>query len=341
VKLIIPLHQRGGGIGTVANGLVTHLPDALPAGIELEVVGGHLRDEGRPSDRLRRMWFEQVQLPWAARGAVVHLADHRPIVGSRAPFSITVHDVFFLDRPDWFPAPVARYKRAMLAAAIRKSPRVIVCDSEFTHGRLLAHYPTCAPIAVVIHPGVEVPPSPSRAPASEDPYFVTLSTIEPRKNHTTLLAAFTLARRSGLRLRWKVIGRPGYLSSGVVRELQATDGVDVLGLLPASDVDGLVRGAEFVAVPSHAEGFGYPPLEAMARDVAVCCSRGSALDETVGDAALRVDADDRDAWADALLRLQDDSNLRGALREHGAKQARRFSWERAARAYAEVLADAA
>jgi glycosyltransferase involved in cell wall biosynthesis len=341
VKLIIPLHQRGGGIGTVANGLVTHLPDALPPNVELKVVGDHLRDDGRLSDRLRRMWFEQVQLPRTAHGAVIHLVDHRPVLGSRAPFSITVHDVFFLDRPDWFPSAVARYKRAMLAAAVRKSPRVIVCVSEYTRERLLAHYPQCARVAVVIHPGVEVPSARPCTTATGDPYFTTVSTIEPRKNHSTLLAAFVAARRSGLRLRWKVVGRPGYLSSSVVRELQATEGVDVLGLLPAADVDRFVRGAQFVAVPSHAEGFGYPPLEAMAREVAVCCSRGSALDETAGDAALRIDASDREAWTDALLRLQADVDLRNILRERGVARVRSFAWQAAARNYAEVLADAA
>jgi glycosyltransferase involved in cell wall biosynthesis len=341
VKLIIPLHQRGGGIGTVANGLARYLPDALPADTVLQVVGDNLRDEGRPSDRVRRIWFEQVQLPWTARGAVVHLLDHRPIIGSSAPFSITIHDVFFLDRPDWFPSAVARYKRAMLAAAIRKSPRVIVCVSEYTRARFLDHYPHCAPVAVVIYPGVEVPPTRPDIPASDDPYFVTVSTLEPRKNHSTLLAAFVAARRAGLRLRWKVIGRPGYLSSGIVRELHATDGVDVLGLLPSDDVERLVRGAHFAAVPSHAEGFGYPPLEAMALEVAVCCSRGSALDETVGDAALRIDASDQDGWVDALLRLQDDPELRRVLRERGAERVRSFTWQKAARGYAEVLAHAA
>ncbi len=86
----------------------------------------------------------------------------------------------------------------------------------------------------------------------------------------------------------------------------------------------------FHATPSLAEGFGYPPLEAMVRGVPVLCSRGSALDETVGEAGVRVEATDEADWAAQLLALQDDAALRAALSARGLARVSRFAWHGAA-----------
>ena len=88
----------------------------------------------------------------------------------------------------------------------------------------------------------------------------------------------------------------------------------------------------FVVTPSWTEGFGYPPLEALARGVPVACSTGSALDETVGDTALRVDPGDADAWHEALVRMHEDAGLRERLaqRRPGARGAPRLEQRRAA-----------
>jgi glycosyltransferase involved in cell wall biosynthesis len=163
-----------------------------------------------------------------------------------------------------------------------------------------------------------------------------VSLIEPRKNHLALLDAFTLARRRGLELRWKVAGAVGRCADEIISKLHADDAVDVLGHVPAAELDRLYRGATFLAVPSHAEGFGFPPLEAMARGIPTICSAGSALDETVGDAAIRVAADDRQGWADALLHLASDGTERRRLREVGLFRAGEFRLEDAANAYVDV-----
>ena len=339
MRILLPAHEAGsGGLGASIRGLAAFVPKALPEGDELVVLGGGRGDGGwqRAGRRVGRLLHEQLRVARAARHVdLVHLPDHRPLLLSRTPFLLTVYDVLYLDYPEWFPPAVVRYKRLMLGLAIRKGPAVIVAGSEYTRGRLLARFPTLPEDRVrVIYPGVW-PPEPAGAPPA-DGYFLTVSTIEPRKNHLGLLGAFRAARAHGLRLRWKVVGARGYSSEPIVAKLHADPDVDVVGWVPDAELERLWAGARFAVYPSLAEGFGIPPLEAMARGVPVACSRGSALDETVGAAAVRVDPADEQGWTDALLRLDADEEERGRLRQLGRSTAGGFDWQRAAAAYVDA-----
>jgi glycosyltransferase involved in cell wall biosynthesis len=349
VRIILPVHQGASrGIGTIVRGLVASIPSALSPGDELVIAGQRLEDSERRQLRARpgsgwlfptvsRFGYEQLYLPIIARrGDLVHLTDYRHPLLSAQRFLLTVHDVFIEDHPEWFPAAAVRYRRAMLRAAMRKRPAAVVCVSHFTRDRLLEHYPeTEGAHVVVIHPGVEAGDV-REAQRVPEPYFLTVAVIEPRKNHLGLLEAFKVARRSGFELRWKVAGAVGRCSGEIVAALRAQPGVDVLGHVAPDELDRLYRGATFLAMPSHAEGFGFPPLEAMARGIPAVCSTGSALDETVRDAAVRVDANDYEAWAEVLLRLASDPDERGRLRELGLRRAADFRLEKAASAYVDV-----
>lgn len=92
-----------------------------------------------------------------------------------------------------------------------------------------------------------------------------------------------------------------------------------------------MSGAEVFVYPSLAEGFGLPPLEAMACGTPVLCSDAPALPEVVGDAAITLPPTDVNAWADALTKVLRDRNLRQTLRQKGLERAKQFSWERTAR----------
>lgn len=334
MRILLPLTQdRRGGIGRVALTLARALPAALSPEDRLLVLSSS------PRGGAQRLLREQVQLPrMAARADLVHLPDHRPVLGSRTPFVITVHDVAFADHPDWYPRRILAYKWAMLRAALAKRPAAIVTVSEWCMERLceVVSLPE-GTVRRVINPGVEpVEHAPAAAPDGE-PYFLTVSALEPRKNHLGMLEAFRRARAAGLRLRWKVVGRPLYRGEEIAAGLAATPGVDVLGSVPRRQLDELFAGAAFVATPSWEEGFGYPPLEAMMRGVPALCSTGSALDESVGDAALRADPRDADAWAQALVRMQDDDELRAALTARGRERLTRFEPAAAARAHVELF----
>ena len=352
MKVLLPAHRAGAaGIGTFVRGLATSLPAALGDADVLTLVGGPgIADDdprvrrlqpGRTADsRLARVLYEQLYLARLASGVdVVHLPDHRPLLLSNRRSVMTVHDVSYLDHPEFFPPATARYKRLMLRAAARRRNVVYVCDSRYSAERLEHHHPAAAGRVRVIHPGVEPAPDLPPFPEPEQPFFLTLSTLEARKNHATLLEGFRRARRDGLRLRWKVAGGPGYRSEEIEPALRATDGVEVLGRVSDAAREQLLRQALFVATPSHLEGFGYPALEAMARGTPTVTSAGHAHGEILGDATLSVPARDADAWARALLMLASDGDQRARLSRDGARQVSRFNWRSAAERYVETYRD--
>lgn len=346
MRVLLAAHRSDApGIATVMSGLTEALPGVLEPADELVVFGGapgpstsgaHVVHRpvklSRTNGRYVRFGYEQSVVPWLARRTdVVHLGDCRPLLLSRQPFVVTVHDLFFLDMPSWQTPSVRRFKVAMLRAAIAKRPAAVVCVSEYTRRRLFAHVPRARELLVrVVHPGIAAPDEPAPWEA-EEPYFLTLSEVNPRKNLLTLLRAFQLARRRGMQLRWKIAGPPGFRSDSLMAALRGAEGVDVLGHVSDGMREALLRDAAFMAFPSHAEGFGLPPLEAMARGVPTACSLGTAMDETLGEAALRVAAEDVRGWTDALLRLTSDDALRRELAERGTQQAKNYTLARMAR----------
>lgn len=351
LNILLNAHQANapGGIGIVARALAEHLPGALSAQDDLSVVGLPgasrsvlLRMGGAGlgvRSALARALYEQSSVARLARAAsLVHLCDFRPILFSARPFLITVHDVGFIDHPEWMSAGVARYKHVMLDAALTRGPRAVICDSDHTRTRLLATCPAARHLHVAVIPlGVDPVPQDVRwDPAPDEPYFLTLSTIEPRKNHQTLLSAYRALRGRGLPLRWKVAGSAGHLSQPILADLRAQDGVDVLGFVDTAERDRLLRRARFVALPSLEEGFGLPVLDAFARGVPVVCSTGSALDELAGEAGVRVSPLDEQAWTVALESLADDAALRQRLSTSGRLRAERFSWSATAAAIARL-----
>lgn len=311
-----------------------NLPAAVGVRHDLTFLG-----DGQRRSRLRRIAYEQsVVAASSHRVDFLHLCDHRPVIASRTPFAITVHDLFYYDYPLCFPRHVAAYKRSMLRVAVAKRPSIVFCPSVYARKRLLHYFPELPDSRIAVVPlaaaeeqsQVNVSSSPISELLATRRYFLTVGTIEPRKNHLTLLSAYQLARRRGLALEWVVVGREGYHAESIVRKLAAEQSVRYIGYLAQPDLDHAMRNAVFVAIPSLAEGFGLPALEAMRRGVPVATSTGSAMDEVVDDAALRVESEDVTGWVDALLRLEQDATLRSRLRRAGQLRAEQFSWRETA-----------
>ncbi len=346
MKILLPTHQlAAAGIGTFIGGLSTSLSAALDTRDELLLVGdrpegldgGNVRCVSSPAlarARLGRLAFEQVGIGRATRAVdVVHLPNPHALLLNSTPFVVTVHDVFFLDRPEWYPRSFVVFKRAMLDATLARNPKVITCVSDFSRRALLRHFPEHETQTRVIYPGLAAASGTPAGEEDREPYFLTLATFEPRKNHLGLLEAFRLARSRGLTLRWKVAGIEGYGSRHLLAALRREEGVDVLGHVSNAQRERLYRRARFFAFPSLAEGFGFPPLEAMARGTPTICAAGTAMDETVGDSAIRVAPDDVEGWAGALALLAEDAVERERLRAAGLSRAAEFSWARAAHEY--------
>ena len=163
-------------------------------------------------------------------------------------------------------------------------------------------------------------------------FILHVGTIQPRKNLTTLLEAFAAVRSRHPDVGLVLAGAKGWLFDEFFERLRRSGleaAVTLTGQVPDQDLPGLYRSAEFFAYPSVYEGFGLPPLEAMACGLPVVCSNAASLPEVVGDAGLLLPPRDVSEWVRAIDRLLDDAQLRAELSAKGVARARRFSWDAA------------
>jgi glycosyltransferase involved in cell wall biosynthesis len=167
-----------------------------------------------------------------------------------------------------------------------------------------------------------------------DAYVLSGGGAEPRKNIVRLVEAFGRAPKLRETMNLVVVGgmeRGAESIYEAVSRAGLQEEVIFPGHVPLEDLRALYAGCSLFAFPSLYEGFGMPPLEAMACGAPVVCSNASSLPEAVGDAALLVDPRDPEGWAQAMTRVLDDANLREDLRRKGALRVKAFSWEQSAR----------
>jgi glycosyltransferase involved in cell wall biosynthesis len=176
----------------------------------------------------------------------------------------------------------------------------------------------------------------SSEPRSEgDGYLLTVARIDARKNHLAVLHALERLARRGLSIPWVVAGPPGYGAEPFLEALARSpvqNAVRCVGAVPDPELAALYRGARVFAFPSLGEGFGLPPLEAMAFGVPVVASAGGALGEVLGQAALGVEPADPEALAEAIARLWTDPEEAALRAKAGRARAALYSWDHTARA---------
>lgn len=270
------------------------------------------------------------------------------------PLVVTVHDLipltFYGQPPKRMPWRFRTFYRWNLRAATR-ADRVITV-SETSRREILARLGLHPSKVVTIYNGVEIPrelPSgDDRGPAivpPSSPYVLFVGSYEPRKNLLGFLRAYALAVKGGLPYDLVVTADP---KSGTTAEVHSEVSDQGLGervrfysRLSDANLWRLYKRAEMFAFPSLAEGFGFPPLEAMAAGVPVLASDLPALREVLGDTAYFVSCQDERAWTAALLHLADRPELRQRLASSGLPQANRYQWRGCAqstlRVYEEVV----
>lgn len=226
------------------------------------------------------------------------------------------------------------YVAFMMQWAAMRAVRVLTI-SHAARADLLEAFHCDSDKIVVTHLGVDDPFFDAVGGALPFRYFIFSGRDAKHKNLPALLAAFELVRRRDPQLRLVLAGARHERYAGL-------PGVIVPGFVPDHELAALYAGSIALVMPSFMEGFGLPPLEAMAAGTAVITSTARALKEVTGDAALHVDPRSPDELAEAMWRLASDPELRGALVRRGQVHTRLFSWRRCAEqtraVYREVLA---
>jgi glycosyltransferase involved in cell wall biosynthesis len=260
---------------------------------------------------------------------------------------VTIHDCIHLLFPQYLPnAGALYYARFMMGRAIRKSA-VVLTVSEASRADILRFYPEAAAERVQVVPNA-IDPYLLEDPGEEEiervreryqirgRFVLYAGNIKPHKNLDRLIEAFGLLRRRGHDdLKLLIIGDEVNRYGSFRRSVEAAgvrQDVRFFGFVPDSTLAVLYRLASLFAFPSLYEGFGLPPLEAMACGTPVVTSRLSSLPEVVGDAAMLVDPYNPEDIALGMARVLEDDALRADLVARGHVRARSFSWERSVKA---------
>jgi glycosyltransferase involved in cell wall biosynthesis len=296
-----------------------------PTTLELRVVGDRL---GSPRAGARRIVAEQVAAV-GEHGDLLHFFDLTgPLLAPRRRFVTTIHDT----------AAPRLYKRLVHPWAARHATAAVAVSAYARDEavRVLGADPRSI---TVIHSGPGF--APSGAAVGDDmvqePYMLYVGDLTEHKNVGFLVDVFGAAEVPG---RLVLVGRQGAGFEALLARIQSSPARDRIVLLHDVDdarLDGLYRHALATALPSRYEGFGFTPLEAMARGCPVLASDLPALREIAGDGAELLPVDAREAWIDAVQRVAVDDSFRGDLRARGRDVAARYSWERTARALCDLF----
>lgn len=303
-----------------------------------------------PAGRLARLGWGEVVLGraldrLAVRPDVLHGPHYTLPLAVSCPTVVTVHDVTFLDHPEWH----ERAKAAYFGRALRRSAQVadvVVCVSEATAARFRERCRPRGAVVVVPH-GVDhdrYRPAGDEIEAAADrtrlarlgvrtPYVLHVGTIEPRKDVPRLVAAFDLLAASRPDLSLVLAGKDGWGKEGLEAALGAArhgDRVRRLGYVDEADLPALLRGAAAVAYPALEEGFGLPALEALACGSPLVTTADSVMASLAGNAAVLCPAGPARLLADRLEEALSPGEAADRRRALGLEIAARHSWANAA-----------
>jgi glycosyltransferase involved in cell wall biosynthesis len=298
----------------------------------------------RASSRPVRILWEQIALPvTAARlrlDVILNPGFTAPLLAA-CPQVTVFHDLQHIRHPEyfrWFDLP---FWKVLLFGSAHVS-RLLLADSHATARDLLQHYRLPGKkvrVALLAGDAVFFELAKRRHP---EPFLLAVSTLHPHKNLDGLLRAFAEFHRERPEFRLTVCGMHGFFS-GPLHDLRESlglgDSVDFPGWIPREKLHDLYARAWAFIYPSLFEGFGIPPLEAMASGVPTACSDIEPIASNVDDAALRFDPHDPAAMAEALRRISSDEALRRRLAEAGPRRAAEFSWRKTAEVTLEVLCE--
>ncbi len=292
-------------------------------------------------------WQEQLRFPAVLRRHrldLVHFPHFNVPLLYRRPFVVTVHDLILLNFPTAratrLGSAVFRLKflayRFVIASALRRA-RAVLAPSAWVRDDIRRAFPwTKNKNIAVTHEAVSerLATAAINGGTLPPPYFLYVGSSYPHKNLETLLAAFQdFRRRAHAKHRLVLVGAKDYFMQRLETETRAAglaENVDFRGAVSDAELAGIFAGAQAYVFPSLSEGFGLPPLEAMAHGTPVASSDATCLPEILGEAALYFNARSRSSIAETLAQIADNPNLRRELAEKGRRQAAKYSWQKTA-----------
>ena len=290
-------------------------------------------------------WHQTFLRQWLRRERVdvLHIPSYRRIVW-RAPCRqlVTIHDCgAFVMREKY--DPFRTFFGTQIVPALAAQTDRIVTVSEFTANDVSRYFKLPRESLSVVHNGIDHerfrPPDPEalrewkeRKPKGDAPYFIYVARLEhPAKNHIRLIEAFEQFKTKTRLAHRLLLGGADWHGAKVVHErIRASswrDSIQSLGFVKPEELPLWYAGAQAMVYPSLFEGFGFPPLEAMACGCPVICSGRGSLAEVTGDACLRIDPENVPEMAGALEKAATDEPAMEALKNRGLLHSRKFTWE--------------
>lgn len=356
-----PAVAQGAGIGRYTRQLAANLLPALAPDERLRLFFCDFKRKAAPDPvpgaearAFRLLPGALMQKAWTKLGApafdrfsgqadVFHFTNFvsRPVRRGRTVLSI--HDMSFERFPQFAEARNRAYLHANVGRSVDRADAVVT-DSEFSKREIEELLPAARGKVVATPLGIspDFSPAPSdrvgavkAALGLERPFLLDVGTVEPRKNLPFLVDFWEKLAPAGFDL--VVAGAPGWRCEPVFARFAEAEKrfpgrFHYVRYVPDGLLDALYSAASLFAIPSHYEGFGFPPLEAMACGTPVLSSDGGSLPEVLGSAAEIVRGFDADDWAAAALRLlREDPAARAARGAAGRARAASFTWERCAR----------
>jgi glycosyltransferase involved in cell wall biosynthesis len=308
-----------------------------------------------PARPLHALWGRGSWPPlewFIGRIDVVHGTNFVVPPTRQASEVVSVHDLTPVHHPELCNPATLAYP-GLITRALRRGAWVHA-DSAFVAAEVVEAFGADPARVRVVAPGV--PPLPALAlptvrslvqpflPPGATRYVLAIGTAEPRKDLPGLVRAFDRLADRHADLALVLAGPPGWGEDALTASVdRARAGARVVrtGWLESSTLAALLQGATVLAFPSLYEGFGFPPLQAMAAGVPVVATRAGSLPEVLGDAAVLVDVGDDDGLVDALDQALDDPALRQRLVASGTARAASFTWERCGEGLSRLYRDAA
>jgi len=282
---------------------------------------------------------------------LLHVQYTAPL-GCSVPVVVSVHDVSFLEHPEYFPRARARQLRWTVRRTVNRAAKVLTV-SEFSRRAILRVYGDLDEDKVVVAhnaAGAEFRPISRQAAQAavrerfsfHGPFILCVGDLQPRKNQIGLIRAFAELARACPQLHHDLVlaGKPTWFADRVrdaARESGVGERIRMPGFVSDTDLLQLYNACDLFVFPSFYEGFGLPALEAMACGRAIACSNASALPEVVDSAAVLFDPYNTGEMVRALKDLLVDAELKARMERLGMQRAAHFSWQKTANAILDVF----